>query len=97
MTQKAHTNQREEEEERETSNLCQNQNQNQSQEQQRINQSFYIIYQEIYKMINNLKHELRKRPTYDEMLKQAITSKLKTTVILQKYNKGMLLCFVSLL
>ena len=27
-------------------------------------------------MINNLKHELRKRPTYDEMLKQAITSKL---------------------
>ena len=42
-------------------------------------------------MINNLKHELRKRPTYDEMLKQAITSKLKTTVILKKYKKGMLL------
>ena len=42
-------------------------------------------------MINNLKHELRKRPTYDEMLKQAITSKMKTTVILKKYKKGMLL------
>ena len=42
-------------------------------------------------MINNLKHELRKRPTYDEMLKQAITSKLKTTVILKKYKKDMLL------
>ena len=42
-------------------------------------------------MINNLKHELRKRPTYDEMLKQAITSKLKTTVILKKYKKYMLL------
>ena len=42
-------------------------------------------------MINNHKQELRKRPTYDEMLKQAITSKLKTTVILKKYKKGMLL------
>ena len=42
-------------------------------------------------MTNNLKHELRKRPTYDEMLKQAITSKLKTTVILKKYKKDMLL------
>ena len=42
-------------------------------------------------MINNLKHELRKRPTYDEMLKQATTSKLKTTVILKKYKKDMLL------
>ena len=42
-------------------------------------------------MINNLKHELRKRPTYDEMLKQAITSRLKTTVILKKYKKDMLL------
>ena len=42
-------------------------------------------------MINNLKHELRKRPTYDEMLKQAMTSKLKTTVILKKYTKYMLL------
>ena len=42
-------------------------------------------------MINNLKHELRKRPTYDEMLKQAITSKIKTTVILKKYKKGILL------
>ena len=40
-------------------------------------------------MINNLKHELSKRPTYDEMLKKAITSKLKTTVILKKYKKGM--------
>ena len=42
-------------------------------------------------MINNHKHELRKRPTYDEMLKQAITSKLKTTVILKKYKKDLLL------
>ena len=42
-------------------------------------------------MINNRKHELRKRPTYDEMLKQAMTSKLKTTVILKKYKKDMLL------
>ena len=42
-------------------------------------------------MINNVKHELRKRPTYDEMLKQAITNKLKTTVILMKYKKDMLL------
>ena len=42
-------------------------------------------------MINNLKHELRKRPTSDEMLKQAITSKMKTTVILKKYKKDVLL------
>ena len=42
-------------------------------------------------MINNHKQELRKRPTYDEMLKQAITSKIKTTVILKKYKKYMLL------
>ena len=42
-------------------------------------------------MINNHKQELRKRPTYDEMLKQAITSKMKTTVILKKYKKYMLL------
>ena len=42
-------------------------------------------------MIKNRKHELRKRPTYDEMLKQAITSKMKTTVILKKYKKDMLL------
>ena len=42
-------------------------------------------------MINNHKQELRKRPTYDEMLKQAITSKMKTTVILKKYQKYMLL------
>ena len=42
-------------------------------------------------MINNLKHELRKRPTYDEMLKQAMTNKIKTTVILKKYKKYMLL------
>ena len=42
-------------------------------------------------MINNLKHELRKRPTFDEMLKQTITSKIKTTVILKKYKKDMLL------
>ena len=41
-------------------------------------------------MINNLKHELRKRPTYDELLRQAMTSKLKT-VIRNKYNKDMLL------
>ena len=42
-------------------------------------------------MINNLKHELRKRPTFDEMLKQTITSKMQTTVILKKYKKDMLL------
>ena len=42
-------------------------------------------------MIKNHKQELRKRPTYDEMLKQAITSKMKTTVILKKYKKDMLL------
>ena len=42
-------------------------------------------------MINNLKHELRKRPTHDEMLKQAMTSKIKTTVILKKYKQYMLL------
>ena len=42
-------------------------------------------------MINNHKQELRKRPTYDEMLKQAIASKMKTTVILKKYKKYMLL------
>ena len=42
-------------------------------------------------MIKNRKHELRKRPTYDEMLKQAITSKMKTAVILKKYKKDMLL------
>ena len=42
-------------------------------------------------MINNHKQELRKRPTYDEMLKQAITSKMKTSVILKKYKKYMLL------
>ena len=42
-------------------------------------------------MIKNRKHELRKRPTYDEMLKQAIASKMKTTVILKKYKKDMLL------
>ena len=42
-------------------------------------------------MINNHKQELRKRPTYDEMLKQAITSKMKTTIILKKYKKYMLL------
>ena len=42
-------------------------------------------------MIKNRKHELRKRPTYDEMLKQAITSKMKTTVILKKYKKDVLL------
>ena len=42
-------------------------------------------------MINNRKQELRKRPTYDEMLKQAITSKMKATVILKKYKKYMLL------
>ena len=42
-------------------------------------------------MINNHKQELRKRPTYDEMLKQAITSKMKTTGILKKYKKYMLL------
>ena len=42
-------------------------------------------------MINNHKQELRKRPTYDEMLKQAITSKMKKTVILKKYKKYMLL------
>ena len=37
-------------------------------------------------MINNHKQELRKRPTYDEMLKQAMKSKIKTTVILKKYK-----------
>ena len=42
-------------------------------------------------MINNLKHELRKRPTFDEMLKQTIISKIQTTVILKKYKKDMLL------
>ena len=42
-------------------------------------------------MINNLKHELRKRPTFDEMLKQTITSKIQTAVILKKYKKDMLL------
>ena len=42
-------------------------------------------------MIKNHKQELRKRPTYDEMLKQAITNKMKTTVILKKYKKDMLL------
>ena len=42
-------------------------------------------------MINNRKHELRKRPTYDEMLKQAMTNKTKTTVLLKKYKKYMLL------
>ena len=42
-------------------------------------------------MINNLKHELRKRPTFDEMLKQTITSKMQRTVILKKYKKDMLL------
>ena len=42
-------------------------------------------------MINNHKQELRKRPTYDEMLKEAITSKMKTPVILKKYKKYMLL------
>ena len=42
-------------------------------------------------MINNLKHELWKRPTFDEMLKQTITSKIQTTVILKKYKKDMLL------
>ena len=42
-------------------------------------------------MINNHKHELRNRPTFDEMLKQTITSKMKTTVILKKYKKDMLL------
>ena len=42
-------------------------------------------------MINNHKQELRKRPTYDEMLKQAITSKMKTTVVLKKYKQYMLL------
>ena len=42
-------------------------------------------------MINNRKHELRKRPTYDEMLKQAMTNKIKTTVIRKKYKKDMLL------
>ena len=42
-------------------------------------------------MINKHKHELRKRPTFDEMLKQTITSKIKTTVILKKYKKDMLL------
>ena len=42
-------------------------------------------------MINNLKHELRKRLTFDEMLKQTITSKIQTTVILKKYKKDMLL------
>ena len=42
-------------------------------------------------MIDNLKHELRKRPTFDEMLKQTITSKIQTTVILKKYKKDMLL------
>ena len=42
-------------------------------------------------MINNHKQELRKRPTYDEMLKQAVTSKIKTSVILKKYKKYMLL------
>ena len=35
--------------------------------------------------MNNLKHELRKRPTYDEMLKQAMT--IKTTLVLKKYEK----------
>ena len=42
-------------------------------------------------MIENYKHEFRKRPTYDELLKQAITSNMKTTVILKKYKKDMLL------
>ena len=42
-------------------------------------------------MINNHKHELRKRPTFDEMLKQTITRKMKTTVILKKCKKDMLL------
>ena len=42
-------------------------------------------------MIDNLKHELRKRPTFDEMLKQTIASKIQTTVILKKYKKDMLL------
>ena len=42
-------------------------------------------------MIINHKQELRKRPTYDEMLKQAIASKMKTTVILKKFKKDMLL------
>ena len=41
-------------------------------------------------MINNHKQELRKHPTYDEMLKQAMTNKIKTTVILKKYKKYML-------
>ena len=41
-------------------------------------------------MINNHKQELRKRPTYDEKLKQAMTNKIETTVILKKYKKDML-------
>ena len=42
-------------------------------------------------MTINLKHDLRKRPTYDEMLKQAITSKMKTTVIPNIYKEDILL------
>ena len=51
---------------------------------------FFIFFFFKKKKYNNLKHESRKRPTSDEMLKQAMTSKLKTTVILKKYKKGML-------
>ena len=40
-------------------------------------------------MLNNLKHQSRKRPTYDEMLKQAMTSKMKTNIISKKFKKGM--------
>ena len=32
-------------------------------------------------MINNHKHELRKRPTFDETLKQTITSNIKTRLV----------------
>ena len=49
------------------------------------------MYQYLYKMINNLKHELRKRPTFYEMLKQTVASRIKTTVVLKKYKKDMLL------
>ena len=42
--------------------------------------------------MNNTKYYgLRRRKTFDEILKEAMTSKIKTTVILKKYKKDMLL------
>ena len=58
--------------------------------QQRMN--FHKLSILIYIMNINLKHEFRKRPISDEMLiKQTTTSKMKTTDILKKYKKHMLL------